>query len=107
MYEIIKQLCQQNGTTITALCEQITGSKGNLATWKKGNIRTDYLKKISEYFNVSTDYLLGNEPKEKPLDEEIKFALFNGADGITDEMYEEVKRFAELVKIREQQKGEK
>lgn len=38
---------------------------------------------------------------------DLKFALFNGSDGITDEMYEEVKRFAELVKLREQQKGKK
>lgn len=33
-------------------------------------------------------------------DEEIKFALFGGGDEITDEMYDEVKRFAEFVKQR-------
>jgi transcriptional regulator with XRE-family HTH domain len=67
MYEIIQTLCKSNGITVTALCEKITGSKGNLSTWKKNNIRNDYLVKISEYFNVSTDYLLGNEQKEKSL----------------------------------------
>lgn len=47
------------------------------------------------------DYLLGRENTEKkhePTQEEIKYALFNGADGITDDMYEEVLRFAEFVK---------
>ncbi len=59
MYELIKSLCNENGISITYLCEQITGSKGNLQTWKKDNIRSATLKKIAEYFDVSTDYLLG------------------------------------------------
>lgn len=63
MYERIQALCEQNGTTITKLCILITGSSGNLNTWKKGYMRTDYLKKISDYFNVSTDYLLTGKEK--------------------------------------------
>ena len=35
---------------------------------------------------------------------DIKFALFHGAEGITDEMYAEVKQFAEMVKLREENK---
>ena len=31
-------------------------------------------------------------------DEMLKFALFDGADGITDEMLNEVKSFAQFVK---------
>lgn len=86
MYEIIQNLCKTNGITITALCEKITGSKGNLSTWKKNNIRNDYLLKISEYFNVSTDYLLGNGQKEKSLStkdkliNEIVSELYNKSD---------------------------
>jgi len=72
MYEIIQGLCKANGITITALCEKITGSKGNLSTWKKNNIRNDYLIKISEYFNVSTDYLLGNENKNALASEDTE-----------------------------------
>ena len=63
------------------------------------------LNDFSNYFGVSVDYLLENDnncdPAYKPTDEDIKFALFDGADNITDEMYEEVKRFAEYVKQRE------
>ncbi len=40
-------------------------------------------------------------------DEDLKFALFNGTKGITDEMLEEVKKFAEMVKLREATKKEK
>ena len=46
----------------------------NFTEWKAGR-NTSYLKYISqiaEYLNVSTDYLLGNEQKEKSLSEEDK-----------------------------------
>lgn len=59
MYNRIQKLCKENDTTITSLCETITGSRGNLSTWKKGHIRSDYLLSISQYFDVSSDYLLG------------------------------------------------
>lgn len=59
MYSILETLCNERGTTITKLCTQITGSSGNLSTWKKGYMRSDYLVKIADYFNVSVDYLLG------------------------------------------------
>lgn len=61
MVERIKKLCEEKGISWTALCVELTGSKGNLATWNKGNIRTDHLAKIADYFNVSVDYLLGRK----------------------------------------------
>lgn len=54
----IEALCLQNNTTLTALCKEITGSSGNLPTWKKDRIRPDWLKAICLKFNVSCDYLL-------------------------------------------------
>lgn len=60
--------------------------------------------------------VLGKNAKKTPApegersvsDDDIKFALFGGDGDITDEMYEEVKRFAKLVKLREEaeKKGE-
>lgn len=58
IYIRLESLCKKNNIKITPLCLEITGYRGNLDTWKKGNIRNDYLIKISEKFNVSTDYLL-------------------------------------------------
>lgn len=59
MYNKLKKLCKEKGTNVTNLCEIVTGSSGNLATWKKGYMRSDYLKKSAEYLGVTTDYLLG------------------------------------------------
>ncbi|MDE5582434.1 MAG: helix-turn-helix domain-containing protein [Ruminococcus sp.] len=59
MYETLLKLCQSKKISITNLCLEITGSRGNLSTWKKGNINPASLIKIADYFDVSTDYLLG------------------------------------------------
>ena len=63
MFNRIKKLCEENNTSITKLCVIVTGSSGNLNTWKKGYMRTDYLQKIAEYFNVTTDYLITGQEK--------------------------------------------
>ena len=57
-------------------------------------------------------YYKMNSPKitmknKSNIDEELKFALFDGAEGVTDEMFEEVKQFASMVKMREDAKKEK
>ncbi len=66
MFERIKTLCLENGLTVTELCKQVTGSSGNLPTWKKGNINPVSLVKIADCFHVSVDYLLGrtDEPTQ-------------------------------------------
>ena len=58
IYKRVDKLCKDKGVNISNLCIEIAGSSGNLSTWKKGNIRNDYLVKIAEKFEVSTDYLL-------------------------------------------------
>lgn len=64
MYNKLKKLCKEKDTNVTKLCEIVTGSSGNLATWKKGYMRSDYLIKAAEYLGVSTDYLLGIDEEQ-------------------------------------------
>lgn len=45
--------------------------------------------------------------KRSVSDDDIKFALFGGSGEITDAMYQEVKEFAALIKLREDMKKSK
>lgn len=106
--EKIDLLCSSNRVNrTTAFTESGVGKNfaSNLCQGKTPS--AEKIKMLADYFNVSTDYLLGNDTsktKDPATDDEIKFALFKGSEGITDEMYDEVKAFAELVKLREEQK---
>lgn len=61
VYERLLELCKKKNTTITALCLQATGNKGNLQTWKNnnGHMKSDYLLKCANILDCSTDYILG------------------------------------------------
>lgn len=86
MYDRLKQLCSEKNTTITKLCEIVTGSGGNLATWKKGYMRSDYLMKAAEHLDVTSDYLLGldTEPNRKTPLSEDKQRLLEMYDLLTE-----------------------
>ena len=119
LYKRIENLCNNRGVTITTMCKESGASRASLTDLKKGRkqgLSAETLAKISAYFSVSIDYLLtGEETKKAPTDEgertvsddDIKFALFGGDGEITDAMYDEVKRFAQMVKLREEAEKEK
>lgn len=118
LYENIYALCNERKITPGALCGELGFRRSVLSDLKNGrkkSLDTTTLMKIAEYFNVSVDYLLtGEEIKKAPTDgeravsdDDIKFALFVGDGEITDAMYDEVKRFAQMVKLREEAEKEK
>jgi len=104
--EKIMQLLTDRNVEQQALASFIGVKKQTITDWKSGKTESykKYIDKIAEFFGVTTDYLLGNETAgTKPTDEDIKFALF-GSEGVTDEMYEEVKRFARFIKEQKEEK---
>ena len=72
IYMIICKLCKKSGISATKLCSDLTGSKGNLPTWQKGNIKAITLIKMADYFDCSVDYLLGRADKPNPEIKEVK-----------------------------------
>ena len=94
-----EKLCKQKGISAAKVAAECGFSKASITKWKQNNTapKHEILIKIASYFGVTTDYLLGNEEKVDP-DTALKFALFGGDGGITDEMLDEVKAFAEFVK---------
>lgn len=59
-YDTVNNLCKARKTTITKMSEEIGLSNAAATSWKKGSIpKASTLEKISAYFGVSTDYLLG------------------------------------------------
>ncbi|SDN14038.1 helix-turn-helix domain-containing protein [Acetanaerobacterium elongatum] len=97
--ERIESLIALKSTTKKKMLEDLSLNKNSFATWReRGTIPSaDVILKIANYFDVSTDYLLGNASKIESSTDDIKFALF-GTTQIDDEVLDEVKRFAKYIK---------
>lgn len=86
---VLKYLRSLNAISQKDFAKKIGVSQQTIASWENGRTEpsNDLLKDIADYFNVSTDYLLGRDIGEdvKPLSNEQAKLLNNfeslGADG--------------------------
>lgn len=74
--EIIRELCKQNGISITVLEQKLGYSNGSISKSSTQYMRSDRLKAIADYFHVSMEYLMGSEDFE--FDQETKTWEVNG-----------------------------
>lgn len=67
-YDVFNSLCSAKGISCKRASMEIGLSNSTAAKWKRTGATPngDTLNKIAEYFNVTTDYLLTGEQKEKP-----------------------------------------
>ena len=102
---IIYLLKQQNKKQVD-LCNYLGIKKNAFTSWKGGRNKSyrKYISEIAEFLDVSADYLLGTNNTSDPEDA-LRFALFGGdAEYISDEAFEDVKRFAQIVAEKEKAK---
>lgn len=114
-YSNFLALCNKVGKTPSRVVLDVGLKKSAVTRWKTGGNPTDAtLQKIADYFGVPASELLDEKEKaptqqgERTVsDDDIKFALFGGDGDITDAMFDEVKRFARMVKLREEAEKKK
>lgn len=101
----LKELRTEKGVSQQVIADYLGITRQSYSNYELGNREADYetLSKLSNYFDTTVDYLIGNSDSKSPVnnsptDDDIKFALFGGEKGISDEAYEDVKRFAAFIK---------
>ena len=123
-YENYVRMCNAKNLSPSAVAELLGIKKSTVTRWKKGGDATDKtLSLVADYFDVDLDdirnkkitydgknVLIDGEKtsiktdEHKSEDDKLKFALFGGDGEITDAMFDEVKQFAQMVKLREETK---
>lgn len=108
LYDRIEELAKEKGfRNMTQLCAHAGVPRATMTELKKGRsqgLSMTNAQKLATALGISLDAVYGQGDPRRVSDEDIKFALFGGDGPITDEMYEEVRRFAAYVKEREQKK---
>lgn len=108
----IIDLINKKGISKNKLLLDLGLNKNSFVNWEKRGTSPsgETLSKIASYFNVTTDYLLGNDTNEKEnpaTDRQLKFALFGDAE-IDDEVLDDIKRIAKLqMELRKQKEASK
>jgi transcriptional regulator with XRE-family HTH domain len=65
--DILLGLCASAHISPYKVCEKIGLNRSAVAKWKKGALPSGTtLNALAQFFNVSVDYLLDNQQKEKP-----------------------------------------
>lgn len=94
--QILLQLKTQYGYTNAYIGNACGVSEGAVRTWLSGKKApsSNALKSLSDLFDVSADYLIGSEPKEKPTiqtDDELDSEFSDLVRKLTPEQLELVK----------------
>ncbi|EOL42038.1 hypothetical protein RV11_GL003470 [Enterococcus phoeniculicola] len=101
MLERIKELCKKHDMNVYQLEEALGFGRNTIYQWNKRTPGVDKLKQVADYFNVTTDYLLGRNQApmwaeksdlielDKMLDSNVNMA-FNG-ENLTAEEKQRVK----------------
>ena len=104
----IREKRKEKGITMKELGALVGCSESAISQYETGKRSPDYetLLKLAEELDTSVNYLLtGIEDspaatRTSVSDDEIKLALWNGEQGMTDEQFEEIKNFANFIKMR-------
>ena len=62
-YSVIEQLCKEKQINFKVLAKELEITPTAISRWKKYYPKSEILKKIADYFDVSTDFLLGRSMK--------------------------------------------
>lgn len=73
-FERVKKLSESRGKNLKQVAADLELGENYFYSWKKSSPKADTLEKVANYFNVSTDYILGrtdNPAIIKPAEEDF------------------------------------
>lgn len=102
LYLRVKELAAQKHVSLAKVERDLGFSNGIISTWKTGKASQDKINSLADYFNVSTDYLLG---RSKDVDDPVSYFRID-TTGLSDDevadMKKELSDYAKYLKSKVQ-----
>lgn len=110
--ERLRTLRKDLNLTQEELAQKLNRTRSTIAGYETERKQPDYdtLKFIADFFNVSTDYLLGRTDikqliQDTKKDKSTSDRIFEDICNLSPESQEELKKLIELFKLRDMQKN--
>ncbi len=93
LYDRVKQLCADNGITITELERILNFGNGTIHNWDKVNPSVEKVRQVAGRFGVGVDFLLSNQniPSIEAQEMAIRF------DNYTEEQRNLIRCYMSLI----------
>ncbi len=100
LLEKIKQMCEISDVSINKVEQNLGLGRGTIARWDINMPSADKLRKIADYFDVSTDYLLGRTDSTEILAAHRQ----DDSEDLTPEQQAELEQFKQFIIERDKNK---
>ena len=91
-FEKVRELARKKGLSLNQVEEKLGYSKNTLYSLKRQKVSSERLQEIADYFNVSTDYLLGRTDNPAIANSKEQF-FFEGKQVDVEELASTAMRF--------------
>lgn len=95
LYLRVKELAAQKHVSLAKVERDLGFSNGIISTWKTGKASQDKINSLADYFNVSTDYLLG---RSKDVDDPVSYFRIDTTGLSEDEVADMKKELSDYAK---------
>ncbi|BDQ47508.1 helix-turn-helix domain-containing protein [Enterococcus faecalis] len=89
LFERLKELSKKRGKNLKQVALELGYGENLFYTWKKSAPNSDKLQEVADYFNVTTDYLLGRDTTEMqhldPEEDELLVMFRKNTAGMNDD----------------------
>ncbi|HEL1839179.1 TPA: helix-turn-helix transcriptional regulator [Streptococcus suis] len=92
-YEKIKELAENQGISLNKLEEKLGYSRNTIYNMRKSTPNSERIAEIADYFNVSTDYLLGRTDNPRIASDEPEKFYFEGKEVDVEHLASTAMRF--------------
>lgn len=103
LFDRVKKLSDERGENLKTVAHKLGFSENAFYKWKSQSPKSETLQKVADYFDVSTDYLLGRTDK-KHLDDIQTIAAHHEGEDWTEEELEDIEQFKEFIRQKRKQK---
>ena len=104
----LKFLRNEKGENLEKIAKYLDVSIQTISNYEneKREMTPDTIIKLAEYFNVSTDYLLGKSDIRN-IEDDFKFAYHKETEGLSEDEIKEALEFYKKIKYGKENKKEK